>query len=136
MALINVDFNIEDVVDNFAPLATGKYPCKFTKRELKKSQAGNDMLAVEWTVMEGENANKKIFDNVVLNVDWKVKQYAELIGITSGSSFDPELFDGMEVVIDILLRDQKPKEKERSKLDGRDPDAQVNEIKKITVIGG
>jgi hypothetical protein len=135
MTLINLDFNIEEVKDNFAPLPTDKYPCKFTARELKKSSAGNDMLAVEWTIMEGEHAGKKIFDFVTLNTDWKVKQYAELIGVTSGSSFDPDLFDGLEVIIDYLLRDQKPKEKEKAKIDGRDPDCQINVITKITVIG-
>ena len=135
MALIKFGFQLEDVVDNFAPLPTGKYPCKLTHKELKKSQNGNDMLSVEWTIMEGEQAGKKIFDNVVLSLDWKVKQYASLIGVESGNSFDPDLFDGLEVIIDILLRDQKPKEKDSAKLAGRDPDVQTNDIKKITVIG-
>ena len=135
MALINVDFNIEDVVDNFAPLPTGNYPCKLTKQEMKKSGKGNDMLAIEWTVIEGENTGKKIFDYVPLNIDWKVKQYAELIGVTSGSSFDPDLFNGLETVISMNCRDQSEKEKARAKLDGRDPDVQVSVIKSITVIG-
>ena len=135
MSLIKFGFQLEDVVDNFAPLPTDKYPCKFTAKELKKSNAGNDMLSVEWTVTEGEHAGKKIFDNVVLSLDWKVKQYADLIGVVSGDSFDPDLFDGLEVIIDYVLRDQKPKEKERAKLDGRDPDCQINAITKITVIG-
>ena len=135
MALINLDFNIEDVVDNFAPLPTGNYPCKLTKQEMKKSGKGNDMLAVEWTVTEGEHAGKKIFDYVTLNTDWKVKQYAELIGVTSGSSFDPDLFNGLEAVIAMNCRDQTPKEKGDSKLAGRDPDVQVSVIKSIVVIG-
>lgn len=135
MALINVNFNLEDVKSSFEPLPADKYPVRLMKQELTTASSGNPMIKIEWEVTDGEYTGRKIFDNVVLTVDWKVKQYAELIGVESGNSFDPELFIGVEAIIDMLLKPQTPKEKEAAKMAGRDPEAMVNKINKITKLG-
>ena len=135
MPLINLDFNLEDVKSSFEPLPTAQYLCKLVKQELKTSQSGKSMIAIEWNIAEGEHTGRKVFDNVVLSVDWKVKQYAELIGVESGKSIDPELFVGVEAVLDILCREQTEKEKNDARSRGYDPDVMKNEIKKITKVG-
>lgn len=135
MALINLGFNLEDVKNSFEPLPTDKYAAKIVKQELKQSQAGNNMLKFEWQITEGEYAGRKLFDNVVLSLDWKVKQYAELIEQESGSQIDPDLFEGVEAVLDVLCREQTPKEKADAKAKGYDPDVMKNDIKKMTKIG-
>lgn len=137
MALVTLDFNLEDVKDSFELLPTDAYEAKITKQELKKSAAGNNMIAIEWTVLTGDFAGRKVFDNIVLMeaTAWKVKQYAELIGLESGSTLDPELFMGVEAILGIVCRDQTAKEKDQAKAKGYDAEAQKNDIKKITKIG-
>ena len=135
MAFIKLDFNLEDVKSSFEPLPTDKYMAKIAIQELKTSSTNKPIFSIAWVILEGEYAGRKIFDNIVLTVDWKVKQYAVLIGVESGTSLDPELFEGIEAVLDIRCREQTEKEKSDAKAAGRDPDAMKNEIKSITKVG-
>ena len=135
MPLINLDFNLEDVKNSFEPLPTDKYICKLVKQELTTSKSGKPMIKIEWNIIEGEYAGRKIFDNIVLSVDWKVKQYSELIGASSGKQIDPDLFVGVEAVLEILCREQNAKEKADATAGGYDAEAMKNDIKKITPMG-
>lgn len=104
MAQINLDYNLEDVSNEFEPLPSGQYLAKIATGDdflLSESQSGKPMIKVAWTVTEGEYEGRKIFDNIVLSVGWKVKQYCEAAGIESGTSLDTEDFIGLEALVQV-----------------------------------
>lgn len=105
MAIINLDYDLENVKSDFEPLPEGQYFCKLTNCDLVKSSTGKDMLKIRWTVLEGEFEGRQLFDNVVLSVDWKVKQYADLAGIESGTSLNTDDFVGIEALLTVGQRE-------------------------------
>lgn len=117
--LIQTDFNIEDVKDGFDALPVGSYPGKIVKAELVTASTGKPMVKVEWEITEGEFQGRKVWDNIVLTVAFKVKQYAGLIGVTSGNSFDTNDLIGIEAALSLI---QEP---------NQNNDGFVNKIKKI-----
>lgn len=92
--LVQLDFNIEDAKAGFDPLPVGAYPAKITKAELDISSTGKPMIKVQWTVTEGEFEGRIVFDNIVTSVQFKVKQYCDVAGISSGQTFDTADFLG------------------------------------------
>jgi len=138
MALVELNFGLEDVEDSFKPLPGGQYACKLTKQELAKSQAGNTMLKIEWEITDGDFIGRKLFDNVVIFDDpekaWKLKQYAALIGVEAGKSFDPALFVGIEAIVTLDLKEQTAEQKEYCRANGYD-EGPRNNIKKVVLIG-
>jgi hypothetical protein len=106
MAILTLDYNLEDVEEkSFEPLPAAQYFAQIVNPddvELKESSTGKPMLKIVWTVQDGEFTGRKIFDNVVLSVDWKVKQYADIAGIESGTELDTEDFVGVEALLDVV----------------------------------
>ncbi len=106
MAILTLDYDIEDVKENsFEPLPAAQYFAQIVNPddvELKESSTGKPMLKIVWTVQGDEFDGRKIFDNVVLSVDWKVKQYATIAGIESGSELDTDDFVGIEALLDVI----------------------------------
>ena len=102
MTIINLDYNLEDVKDEFEPLPVGDYFAKIDKCELVKSSTDKDMLKIQWVIVEGEFEGRRLFDNVVLSVAWKVKQYAELAGIASGAALNTEDFVETEAILGVI----------------------------------
>src|SRR5574343_1773920 len=129
--LVDLNFNIEDVKDNFQPLPADDYAAKIISQELKQSSNNNPMIAIVWEITDGEFTGRKMFDNMVLieSMGWKVKQYAELLGMTSGSSLDPSLLEGVEAILKIIQKNKTPEELAKDKAAGRDENPIRNEIK-------
>lgn len=108
MAQITLDYNLEDVSNEFEPLPSGQYLAKLATGDdflLGESQSGKPMIKVAWTVTEGEYEGRKIFDNVVISVGWKVKQYCEAAGIESGAALDTEDFIGLEALVQVTQQE-------------------------------
>lgn len=104
MAQISLNYNLEEVSTEFEPLPSGQYLAKIVNPDdftLTKSQNGNDMIKVAWTITEGEYEGRKVFDNIALHVPWKVKQYCEAAGIESGTNLDTDDFIGLEALIQV-----------------------------------
>ncbi len=108
MAQINLDYNLEDVASDFEPLPSGQYLCKIVAPDdfvLTESQSGKAMIKAAWTVTEGEYEGRKLFDNIVLSVGWKVKQYCDAAGIESGTQLDTEDFIGLEGLVQVTQKE-------------------------------
>lgn len=104
MAQVSLDYNLDEVSAEFEPLPYGQYPAKIQNPDdfvLKESSTGKPMIVAAWTVMEGEWEGRKVFDNVVLSVPWKVKQYCNAAGIESGTELDTEEFIGTEAILTV-----------------------------------
>ena len=104
MALVNLDFNLEDVEDGFTTIEAGSYEAKIEKEPtVEVSSAGKPKLVVYWTITEGEYAGKKVRDDVPLGVGWRVKPYALAAGMESGAQLDTSAFIGVEAIIEVTL---------------------------------
>ena len=105
MPLIDLDYDLKDVKSEFEPLPIGDYVAKIETCELVKSKTDKDMLKVRWAVTEGEFEGRKLFDNVVLTVPWKTKQYAVAAGIESGSQINSSDFINTEGILSVTQRE-------------------------------
>jgi hypothetical protein len=108
MAKVTLDYDVSEVSSQFEPLPAGQYLAEIVNPDdcqLTESQNGKAMIKIAWTIKEGEYEGRKIFDNVVLSVDWKVKQYCDIAGIESGSELDTEDFIGMEAIVEVVQRE-------------------------------
>jgi hypothetical protein len=103
MAIVNLDFNLEDVSSTIEPVPEDNYVCEIEKAELTTASTGKPMLSFTWRITEGEYVGKKLYDNVVLSVDWKVKQYCELANIESGKQLNTDDFNGIEALLNVTV---------------------------------
>ena len=100
MAIITLPKDISEMADEFTPVAEGTYEATIESVDIAKSSKGNDMLKVRWKIDNGG----VVFDNVPLSVDFRVKQYAKLIGLESGDTLDTEQFIGARGIIEVKNR--------------------------------
>lgn len=122
MPIVDLEYNLEEVSSDFPVLPGGTYLAELDKAELVNAQSsGKPMIKVTWKVMDGEFVGRLLWDNVPLHVPFKVKQYAEAMGVTSGSQLDTDAMKGATAVLEVIQaeNDQKPGEYQ-------------NKIKKIT----
>ena len=116
MPLINLDFNLEDVSTEREILPPDQYEAKIFDAEATMSSNGNPMIIITWEIMDGEFAGRRWKDYVVLTVPWRVKQYAEVVGIESGTELDTEDFIGAEGIIEIVHEKAKDNDEIRAKI--------------------
>ncbi len=102
MPIVNLDFDLENVSTSNDPVPVGTYDARIAECELVTSSTGKPMLKVTWEITDGEFAGRKLFDNVVLTVDWRVKMYADVVGLESGSELVTEDFIGAEGIISVI----------------------------------
>ena len=124
MPLIDLPYNLEDVKDEFEALPIVDYVAKIETCELVKSSTDKDMLKIRWSVTEGEFEGRKLFDNVVLMVEWKTKQYAIDAGIESGSQINSSDFIDTEAILSVT---QKPHHEDSNRIQ--------NQIKTVRPVG-
>lgn len=65
---LSIDLDeIDESAATFQPVPAGTYECFIEEFELKRSQAGNPMVAARYKVLDGEYENRLFFDHFVLN---------------------------------------------------------------------
>lgn len=62
-----LDFSSVDENGGFEPLPVGTYPATIGAFGIKESKAGNQMVAVTFTIMHPDYVNRKLFAHFVLN---------------------------------------------------------------------
>jgi hypothetical protein len=68
MALLNFDASQVDPSVPYETLPPGKYLVEITETEMKPTKNGTgEMLQIEFTVIEGEFKNRKVWDHLCLN---------------------------------------------------------------------
>jgi hypothetical protein len=56
--------NLDDIVENsFEPIAPGLYTLRAVNKEMRDTKTGGNMLAVEFEVVDGAFAERRIFQN-------------------------------------------------------------------------
>jgi hypothetical protein len=58
---------VDETKPDFEPLPPGIYNCEINDCEFRRSKAGNPMLSWQFTVLDGEFENRKLFYQTVLN---------------------------------------------------------------------
>lgn len=67
MAILNFDASQVDPSTAFEALPAGKYLVEITDTEMKPTKAGTgEMLQIEFTVIDGEFKNRKVWDHLCL----------------------------------------------------------------------
>ena len=67
MAILNFDASQVDPSVGYEPIPAGKYLVEVTASEMKPTKAGNgEMLQLEFTVIDGEFKNRKVWDRLCL----------------------------------------------------------------------
>lgn len=107
MPIVNLDYDLADVSSSNEAVPAGNYLCKIDEAELTESKNNNPMIKIQWEIVEGEFAGRKLFDNLVLiqKCAWKVKQYADIAGIEEGTQLDTQDFIGVEGIVEVEHED-------------------------------
>jgi len=109
MPVIDLEYDLQDQKTEFEPLPTDQYAARIIDVTLTKSKASNrDMLKIVWEITDGEYIGRRLWDNLPLHVGWRVKQYAELIGIESGSQLNTDDFLGTEAILSVGIEEPNP----------------------------
>lgn len=125
MPKISLDYDLENVSSTFEPLPPDNYHARLDEPpEFKESSTGKPMLVFQWIIADGEHEGRKLYDNVVTTVTWKVKQYCQLAGIESGSELDTNDFTGLEAILTVATEPRQDK-----------PDEERNVIKAMNPVG-
>jgi hypothetical protein len=102
---VRLDFNIEDAKSGFDAIPGGMYPARIGEANLTMASTGKPMIVVVWEITEGEFAGRKIFDNIVTSVQFKIKQYAELAGVASGAELETNDLLGAEAMLTLIQQE-------------------------------
>lgn len=107
---VDLGYNLEEVKNEFEALPASTYEAKIATCELTMSKTSNKpMLKFVWEVVDGEFAGRKLFDNVLIETSWKVKQYAECAGIPSGAEVNTDDFLNAEGILTVgFAKKQNP----------------------------
>lgn len=100
MPLLTLPKDISDMKDEYTQLSTGTYEGVIDRVNIGKTQRGDSKFDVMWK-NKGEEGGV-IWDTVSLKAEFKVKQYAKLIGIESGNTIDTDLLVGAEGILDVV----------------------------------
>jgi hypothetical protein len=117
---------------SFDPLPIGQYDARVTKADHKVSQNGKTMFNVEFTVINGPHANRKVWNNFVVSPDSPKAlafffQHMKALGLTK------EFFDGNpseQTVAQNLLNKMCRLDLGHKEYNG----SQQNEVKKVLPI--
>lgn len=137
MALLNLSFDQNEIAEaqkggEFAPIPTGVYVAQINRSEIKQTKAGTgSYLSLGFQIIEGEYANRIIFQNITLanqnQVATKIgrEQLAQLAGACGIYQLgDSQELHGIPMQIKVVIESDKTGQYEPS-----------NAIKKFTTYG-
>jgi hypothetical protein len=99
MPVITLPKDVGEMSDGFSSLGEGTYEATIERVNVGQTQKGNTKMDIMWK-NEGEGGGV-VWDTVAVNVDFKVKQYARLLGMDSGDTLDTDLLVGAKGIIEI-----------------------------------
>lgn len=112
MTRLKFDVTGVDPGGDFKVPKPGSYSCKIDVIEPKESQAGNDMLEVQYVItQDGEFEGSRLWDYIVLNESsaWKYRRFLEAVGAVNGKTekgeIDLDKLLGKRVLVKITNED-------------------------------
>ncbi len=121
MARLDQEFNVADAPEReeFTPVPPGAYTAMIVESELKKTNAGGEMIVLEIDIQEGEHAGRKIFERLNIKnenskaVDIAYRTLAEIgkaLGMTTIK--DTAQLHNKRMTINVKVDPAKPYVKE------------------------
>ena len=112
MPKLNFD-QVEEVQD-FSPLPDGKYLCQLNDIEESSTQYNDEMWKVRFEVIDGEDAGRMIFDNLVFSKAAlkRVKLICSRLGLDVSGEVDltPELLKGRKCYVSATTEEYQEEE--------------------------
>jgi len=99
MAILTLPKDISEMSDEFTPLSSGTHICTVERVRVGKTQKGDTKFDVMWKDKEEGGV---VWDTVSVNADFKIKQYAKLIGLETGNVLDTDQLVGVEAVVEVI----------------------------------
>ena len=101
MVMVNLE-GVEEAQD-FSPIPDGRYKARLTEIAIDRTKTGDEMWNLTWTVLEGEQEGKKIFDRIVFSHKAlpRVKMICSRMGIPNEGTVEllPQQFDGKDLYV-------------------------------------
>ena len=113
MSYLNMDLNDVPTGMGFDPVPAGDYPAQIVDSEVTSSKQDNMMLTLTWLVIEGEYAERMIFDRAMLSGSEKsvafgkrrLKTIADAIGHPNPNRIDDSAeLHGLPCLITVTVR--------------------------------
>lgn len=113
MAYLNMDLSDTPSGMGFDPIPAGEYPAQIVGTDLTRSQNDDLMLNLTWQVMEGDHAERLVFDRVMLSGSdksvafgkRKIKTIADAIGHPNPNRVeDTEELHGRPCLIVVAIK--------------------------------
>jgi hypothetical protein len=122
-----------DELRSFEALPAGVYSVTISECESSEDKAGNPYVKCEYTIIEGDCKNRKIWDNMYLRNDMypnleqrgksKIKRISDIKGVVLRGPSDLKNFIGMELFIKVNQYKNKNDEIKNDVQDIRAPSA-------------
>ncbi len=89
-------------IDDQQLVPEGDYQIKLKKMDNKVSSKGNNYLACEYTIANGEYTGRSIFDNITVTNDavWRIKRWLYAFGNDEVASIEPAKGEKNRYIID------------------------------------
>ncbi len=114
MTLLNMDLHDTPDTLGFDPIPAGDYTAQIVDTEIAHSKAEELMLSMSWLIMEGDHAERLVFDRVMLSGSdkavafgkRKVKTIATAVGHPNPNRVeDSEELHGLPCLITVAIRE-------------------------------
>ena len=109
-----IDFSKVEDVQDYTPLADGKYLCKLSEVEEAETQYGDEMWKLRFEVVQGDHIGRFIFDNMVFSAAAikRVKLICLRLGFDASGEIDlkPSLLKGRKCYVSVLTEEYEDRE--------------------------
>ena len=109
-----IDFSKVEDVQDYTPLADGKYLCKLSEVEESETQYGDEMFKLRFEVVQGEHTGRIIFDNMVFSeaAMKRVKLICSRLGLDVSGEIDvkPSMLEGRKCYVSVITEEYEDSE--------------------------
>jgi len=109
-----IDFSKVEDVQDYTPLADGKYLCKLSEVEEAETQYGDEMFKLRFEVVQGEHTGRIIFDNMVFSeaAMKRVKLICSRLGLDVSGEIDvkPSMLEGRKCYVSVITEEYEDSE--------------------------
>lgn len=83
-------------------IPSGRYVASIVKAEEKKATSGNTYIAMQLQILDYGDGKRMVWDNLTIceNMMWRVKQFADAVGIDEG---DLDVLDLVGLQVQVVL---------------------------------
>jgi hypothetical protein len=104
-----IDFRTIENVDTYEPIPPGRYRCELVDIEESTTRNGDELWKLKFAVMEGERADRLVFDNMVFSERAypRVKLICSRLGLDVSKELDltPQMLVGRTCMLSVEVEE-------------------------------